>query len=154
MATKTWAGRRHTVAWSAGSRGWGARGPRIETRGSHHIIAHPISRQIGFSGSGVRVMITTCKNTAFILKCIGRLSIKYYQSSLNPNSLDRLRILLRKCIKCDCVITGTLKWPPKRGPGSDTRWLGLLVHGAGVREVGGSKPGVATTLLLALFRVR
>ena len=49
MATKTWAGQRHTVAWSAGSRGWGARGRRIETRGSHHIIARPISRQIGFS---------------------------------------------------------------------------------------------------------
>ena len=56
---------------------------------------------------------------------------------LNPNSLDRLRILLRKCIKCDCVITGT----PKREPGGDTRWLGLLVHGAGVREVRRSKPG-------------
>ena len=40
------------VCWFTG---WGARGPRIETRGSHHIIAHPISRQIGFSGSGVRV---------------------------------------------------------------------------------------------------
>ena len=61
-------------------------------------------------------------------------------SDLNPNRLDGLRILLRKCIKCDCVITGTLKWPPKRWPGSDTRWLGLLVHGAGVREVRGSKP--------------
>ena len=46
MATKTWAGQRHTVTWSAGSRGWGARGPRNETRGSHHIISHPISRQI------------------------------------------------------------------------------------------------------------
>ena len=28
--------------------GWCARSPRIEIRGSHHIIAHPISRQIGF----------------------------------------------------------------------------------------------------------
>ena len=55
MATKTLAGQRHWVAWSAGSRGWGARGRRIETRGSHHIIARPISRQIGFSASGVRV---------------------------------------------------------------------------------------------------
>ena len=49
------ASQRHTVAWPAGSRGWCARGPRIETWGSHHIIAHSISRQIGFSGSGVRV---------------------------------------------------------------------------------------------------
>ena len=40
-------------AWPAGSRGWCARGPRIETRGSHHIIAHPILCQIGFSGSGL-----------------------------------------------------------------------------------------------------
>ena len=39
MATKTWAGRTNTMAWSASSRGWGARG----------------RRQIGFSGSGVRV---------------------------------------------------------------------------------------------------
>ena len=60
MATKTWAGRTDTVAWSAGSRGWGARGRRIETRGSHHI-ARPISRQIGFSGSGVRVNTVTEK---------------------------------------------------------------------------------------------
>ena len=56
MATKTLAGQRHTVAWSAGSRGWDARGRRIKTRGRHHIIARPISRQIGFSGSGVRVI--------------------------------------------------------------------------------------------------
>ena len=55
MVTKSLAGQRHTVAWPGGSRGCGARGPGIETRGSHHIIAHPISRQIGFSGSGVRV---------------------------------------------------------------------------------------------------
>ena len=152
-APKRWPGS-DTVAWPAGSQGCCERGPRIETRGSHHIVAHPISCQIGFSRSGVRVMLTTCKNMAFILKCIGRLSTKYYHSSLNPNRLDRLRILLRKCIKCDCVITGTLKWPRKRWPGSDTRWLGLLVHGAGVREVRRSKPGVATTLLLTLFRVR
>ena len=57
MGTNTLAGQRHTVAWPAGSRGWGARGRRIETRGSHHIIARPVSRQIGFPGSGVRVMI-------------------------------------------------------------------------------------------------
>ena len=38
---------------NAGSRGWCARGPRIETRGSHHIIAHPISRQIGFLAQGL-----------------------------------------------------------------------------------------------------
>ena len=56
MGTKTLAGQQHTVAWPAGSRGWCAKGPRIETRGSHHIIAHPISRQIGFYGSGVRVI--------------------------------------------------------------------------------------------------
>ena len=55
MGTKTLAGQRHTVAWPGGSQGWCARGPGIETRGSHHIIAHPIPRQIGFSGSGVRV---------------------------------------------------------------------------------------------------
>ena len=36
-------------------------GPRIETRGSHHIIAHPIPRQIGLSGSGVRVMTHVVK---------------------------------------------------------------------------------------------
>ena len=29
--------------------------------GSYHIIAHPISRQIGFSGSGVRVNRQKCK---------------------------------------------------------------------------------------------
>ena len=69
-------------------------------------------------------------------------------------TLLTLTALIASEYYCDCVITGTLKWPPKRGPGSDTLWLGLLVHGAGVREVGGSKPGVATTLLLALFRVR
>ena len=59
-------GQRHTVAWPAGSQGWCARGPGIETRGSHHIISHPISRQIGFSGSGVSV------NTCFVFlgKCI------------------------------------------------------------------------------------
>ena len=57
MGTKTLAGQRHTVAWPARSRGWCARGPRIKTRGSHHIIAHVISRQIGFSGSGVRIMM-------------------------------------------------------------------------------------------------
>ena len=55
MGKKTLAGQRHTVAWPAGSHGWCARGPRIETRGSHYIIAHPISRQIGFFGSGVRI---------------------------------------------------------------------------------------------------
>ena len=55
MCKKTLAGQRHTVAWPAGSGGWCARGPWIETRGSQHIIAHPISHQIGFSGSGVRV---------------------------------------------------------------------------------------------------
>ena len=55
MRTKTLAGQRHTVAWPAGSWAWCARGPRIETRGSHHIIAHPILHQIGLSGSGVRV---------------------------------------------------------------------------------------------------
>ena len=55
MGTKTLAGQRHMAAWPAGSRGWCARGPWIETQGSHHIIAHAISRQIGFSGSGVRV---------------------------------------------------------------------------------------------------
>ena len=55
MRTKTLAGQRHTVVWPAGSEGWCARGPRIETRGSQHIISHPISRQIGFSCSGVRV---------------------------------------------------------------------------------------------------
>ena len=70
MATKTWAGRRHTVAWSAGSRGWGARGPRIETRGSHHIIAHPISRQIAFLARGLGLKSTR------ILK-YGIFSIKY-----------------------------------------------------------------------------
>ena len=74
------------------------------------------------------------------------------EEKLNPNRLDWYKILMRKCIKCDCVITGTPK--PKRWPGSDTRWLGLLGHGAGVREVRGSKSGVATTLLLTLFRVR
>ena len=62
MVTKTLAGQRHTVAWPGGSRGWQwcARGPRIETRGSDHIIAHPISRQIGFSGLGVRVKRNVC----------------------------------------------------------------------------------------------
>ena len=73
---------------------------------------------------------------------------------INPNRLDYYKILLRKCIGCDCVITGTPKWARKRWPASDTRWLDLLVHGAGVREVRGSKPEVATTLLLTLFRVR
>ena len=73
---------------------------------------------------------------------------------VNPNRLNYYKILLRKCIKCDCVITGTLKWARKRWPASDTRWLGLPGHGAGVREARGSKPGVATTLLLTLFRVR
>ena len=58
MRTKTLGGQRHTVAWPAGSGGWCARGLRIETRGSNHIISHPISRQIGFSGSGVRVKIS------------------------------------------------------------------------------------------------
>ena len=43
------------LACHAGSWGWCARGPRIETRGSHHIIGHPISPQIGFFGSRVRV---------------------------------------------------------------------------------------------------
>ena len=78
MRTKTLARQQHTVAWPAGSWAWCARGPRIESRGSHHIIAQPISCQIGFSSSGVRVMITTCKKTAFILKCIGRLNTEYY----------------------------------------------------------------------------
>ena len=54
---------------------------------------------------------------------------------------------------CDCVITGTLIWARTRWPANDTRWLDLLVHGAAVREVRGSKPGVATTLLLTTFRV-
>ena len=55
MRTKTLAGQRYTVAWPVGSWAWCARGRQIETRGSHHIILHPISRQIGFSGSGGRV---------------------------------------------------------------------------------------------------
>ena len=71
---------------------------------------------------------------------------------INPNRLDYYKILLRKYIKCDCVITGT--WARTRWPGSDTRWLGLPDYGAVVREVRGSKPGVATTLSLTLFRVR
>ena len=68
--------------------------------------------------------------------------------------LTHYKVLLRKCIKCDCVIAGTPKWSRNRWPASDTRWLGLADHGAAVREVRGSKPGVATTLLLTLFRVR
>ena len=51
MRTKTLTGKRHTVAWPAGSWAWCARGPRIETRCSHHVISHPILRQI----PGVRV---------------------------------------------------------------------------------------------------
>ena len=47
--------RTKTLAGAAGSGCWCARGPQIGTRGSHHIISHPISRQIGFSGFGVRV---------------------------------------------------------------------------------------------------
>ena len=57
MGRKTRAGQRHTVTWPAGSRGRCARGPWIETLGCHHSIAYPIWRQIGFSGSGVRVNI-------------------------------------------------------------------------------------------------
>ena len=57
MRTKTLAGQRHTVAWPGSLPGQGAevtRGRQIEIRGSHHIILHPISCQIGFSGSGLR----------------------------------------------------------------------------------------------------
>ena len=60
---------------------------------------------------------------------------------INPNRRDCYEILLRKCIRCDCVITGTPKCARKRWPGSDTWWLGLPGHVAGVREVSGSKPG-------------
>tara|TARA_B110000881_G_C18553997_1_gene505764 strand:- start:725 stop:901 length:177 start_codon:yes stop_codon:yes gene_type:complete len=34
-------------------RGWCATGPRIETRGNHHISSHPVSRQIGFLAPGL-----------------------------------------------------------------------------------------------------
>ena len=62
MFKKKRTGQQRTVAWPVGSGGWCARGLRIETRGSHHIISHPISRQIGFSGSGVRERISLCNN--------------------------------------------------------------------------------------------
>ena len=64
MRTKTLAGQRHTVAWPAGSQGWCARGPRIKTQGSHHIIAHPISCQMGFSGSGLGLMNVWWRKTS------------------------------------------------------------------------------------------
>ena len=51
-----------------GSWAWCARGLRIESRGSHHIIAQPILHQIGFSGSGV--MVNTSKHVPLSLhKC-------------------------------------------------------------------------------------
>ena len=89
-------------------------------------------------------------NSFFILQKICR----RIWDALNPNRRDYYKIRLRKCIRCDCVITGTPKCARKCWPGSDTRWLGLPGHGAGMQEVGKSKPGGATTLLLTLFRVR
>ena len=74
--------------------------------------------------------------------------------AINPNRREYHKILLRKCIKCNYVIKGTPICARKRLPGSDTRWLGLPGQGAGVREVRGSKPEGATTLLRTLFRVR
>ena len=89
--------------------GLGARGPRIETRGSHHVIAHPISRQIGFSGSGVRVILQTitrivCYKTSWVCivgMFIGSIIILYpvwctrilyddAQDSYNQDGLDNL----------------------------------------------------------------
>ena len=73
---------------------------------------------------------------------------------INLNRRDCYKTLLRKRIRCDYVITGTPKCARKHWPGSDTRCLRLPGHGDGVREVRGTKPGEATTLLLTLFCVR
>ena len=58
MRTKTLAGQRHTYGGLA-CRFMGLVCERSADRNpgySHHIFAHPISRQIGFSGSGVSVI--------------------------------------------------------------------------------------------------
>ena len=118
MATKTRAGQRHTVAWSAGSRGWGARGPRIETQGSHHIIAHPISRQIGFSGSEVRVNTSPDKNIklfCFSLYQGGKPSFTLYYSTTIPWPTSFMTHITKPtCSKPLTYIKGTL-W--------DRRWI-------------------------------
>ena len=38
MGTKTLPGQRHMVAWRAGSEGWCARGPQIESRGNQPLL--------------------------------------------------------------------------------------------------------------------
>ena len=73
---------------------------------------------------------------------------------LNPNRRNCYKILLRKCLKCDCVITGTPKCARKRWRGQRHMVAWPAGSGAGVRDVRGSKPGEAITLLLTLFRVR
>ena len=91
MRTKTLAEQRHTVAWPAGSCAWCARDPRIETRGSHHIISHPISHQIGFSGSGVRVIEQFWIAFALLRKEIDITMIHYkYARFLNKSQLSLL----------------------------------------------------------------
>ena len=56
-----------------------------------------------------------------------------YVFNVNPNRPDRYKILLRKCIKCDCVITGTPICPPKR---LACRVTGLLCERSADRNPG------------------
>ena len=57
---------------------------------------HPASRSTNLI---YFIVVTLMMNT------ISSYAILY----VNPNRLDYYKILLRKCIKCDCVITGTPK---------------------------------------------
>ena len=62
----------------------------------------------------------------------GGYDARFLVGFVNPNCRDCYKILLRKCIRYNCVITGTPKCARKCWPGSDTQWLGLPGHGAGV----------------------
>ena len=59
---------------------------------------------------------------------------KWQLLHVNPNRRDYYKILLSKCIRCDCVITGTPKCAREHWPAGSWGWCAR-----------------ATTLLLTLF---